>query len=112
MQGISATTGKELGDLAHLRQSLADLLTTPKGSRVARHDYGCGLFELIDAPTNAATLAAIRAEVAAAVDRWEPRFRLTQVRLASVIPGRIVLDLVGEYLPNGQLITLDGIAIK
>jgi phage baseplate assembly protein W len=52
MIGMSAATGKALGDLSYLRQSIRDILTTPKGSRVMRRGYGSDLFELIDAPMN------------------------------------------------------------
>lgn len=112
MDGINAQDGKQLGGIAHLRQSIRDILTTPIGSRVMRRDYGSPLFELIDAPTNRATLAAIYAATAEAIARWEPRFKLTQVRAVSAAPGRVELDLTGEYLPNGQVITLDGIIVK
>jgi phage protein D len=45
-------TGSALDELAHLRQSIEDILTTPIGSRVMRRAYGSQLFELIDQPLN------------------------------------------------------------
>jgi phage baseplate assembly protein W len=50
MNGMDNLTGKSLADLAHLRQSIADILTTPIGSRVMRRDYGSRIFQRIDAP--------------------------------------------------------------
>lgn len=35
---MDRTTGKAIGELAHLRQSVGDILTTPIGSRVMRHE--------------------------------------------------------------------------
>lgn len=98
--------------MAHLRQSIVDILTTPKGSRVMRREYGSDLFRLIDAPMNRATLMDIYAAVAVALKRWEPRFRLESCKVASAEPGIAVLDLTGEYLPDGKQITLDGIEVK
>lgn len=112
MDGIGVQNGKNLGGIAHLRQSIRDILTTPKGARVMRRDYGSDLFKLIDAPTNAATMAAIRAETADALARWEPRFKLTSVKIVTASPGNVTLDLTGIYLPDGVEVTLDGIDVK
>ena len=54
MNGMS-TSGKPISGLDHLRQSIADILTTPIGSRVMRRDYGSLLPGLIDQPQNNAT---------------------------------------------------------
>ncbi len=111
MDGMSATTGSAIGDFDHLRQSIKDILTTPIGSRVMRRDYGSRLYELIDAPMNRSTLMNIYAATAEAIEKWEPRFRLTKVSAASAEPGSVTLDLQGEYLPDGRVITLDGITV-
>lgn len=112
MIGIHAATGKSLGGIDHLRQSIRDILTTPIGSRVMRRDYGSRLFELIDAPMNRSTLLEIYAATAEAIAKWEPRFKLQTVVASSAAPGAVVLDMTGEYLPGGQVVTLDGIEVK
>lgn len=112
MQGTSANTGKALDGIDHLRQSIRDILTTPLGSRVMRRDYGSRLFQLVDAPMNRATLLDIYAATAEAIARWEPRFKLASVVASSAAPGSVVLDMTGEYLPDGRQITLDGIEVK
>lgn len=112
MNGINATTGKRLSGLQHLRQSISDILRTPIGSRVMRRRYGSRLFQLIDAPMNRSTLLDLYAATGEALDEWEPRFRLESVQAVAAAPGRIELDLTGEYLPNGQTITLDGIVVE
>src|SRR5690606_3293221 len=111
MNGTNATTGKGLGGIDHLRQSLRDILTTPIGSRVMRREYGSRLFELVDAPLNRGTLLQLYAATAQAIRRWEPRIRLTKVRAVSSEPGRVELELTGEYLPDGQTVTIDGIVV-
>lgn len=112
MDGINAATGKRLGGIAHLRQSIRDILTTPIGSRVMRRTYGSRLFRLVDAPLNRSTLLDLYAATAEALDLWEPRIRVISVTAISAENGSIELDLVAEYLPDGQTITLDGIVIK
>ena len=111
MIGMDASTGAALGDMDHLRQSIRDILTTPIGSRVMRRDYGSKIYRLIDAPMNRSTLLAIYAATADAIHKWEPRLRLSKMRIVSAAPGAIELDLTGEYLPDGRVITLDGVRI-
>ncbi len=112
MLGTDQTSGKPLSGIAHLRQSITDILTTPLGSRVCRRTYGSRLFELIDAPLNAATLVDMYQATAEAIIAWEPRLQVTQVKVNSIKPGQLAIDLIGKYLPNGQAITLPGIIIS
>lgn len=98
MAGMSRTTGKPLDGIEHLRQSIADILGTPLGSRVMRRDYGSQLPDLIDMPDNGATRVRLYAATAGALMKWEPRLRLSRVRLFSgTRPGQVVLDVEGVY---------------
>lgn len=112
MNGTDATNGKPLDGIAHLRQSIRDILTTPIGSRVMRREYGSRLPELVDAPTNAETITDLYAATAEALLNWEPRFALTNVSIASAAAGTIELNLTGQYLPDGKPVTLNGIKVK
>lgn len=97
MIGMSATTGRAIEGLAHLRQSIADILTTPIGTRVMRRDYGSLLPELIDQPANGSTQVRLFGATATALMRWEPRLRLTRVQFfAGAQPGTFDLDIEGE----------------
>lgn len=112
MIGIDKKTGKSLSGLAHLKQSIEDILTTPKGTRIMRRDYGSNLPRLVDNPLNRETILDMISESADALNRWEPRLRVTQIRPTDISEGRIIFQVVGEYLPDGQTVTLDGIRIK
>lgn len=81
MIGIHASTGQTLDGMAHLWQSIGDILMTPLGSRVMRRDYGSLLPELIDQPFNDATRLRLYGATALALMRWEPRIRLIRVQL-------------------------------
>ena len=113
MKGMCASTGKHLDGIAHLRQSITDILTTPIGSRIMRRTYGSRLFKLVDRPYSADLLVEYYSAVAEALQKWEPRFKLTKVIVKSLdAAGHIILNLVGKYLPEGKEITLDGIVIS
>ena len=73
--------GDRLAGLAHLAQSITDILTTPIGSRVMRRDYGSNLPDLIDQPMNGFTRLRLFAATAGALQRWEPRIRVAQVEV-------------------------------
>ena len=103
MPGMSSTTGRTLDGMDHLRQSIADILTTPVGTRIERRNYGSLLPTLIDHPDNATTRVRMYTAVATALMRWEPRVRLTRVQITSgPAAGQATLDLAGEYLPTRQ----------
>ncbi|KKO65363.1 25-like lysozyme [Janthinobacterium sp. KBS0711] len=104
MMGMHAATGRSLTGLGHLRQSVADILTTPIGSRIRRRRYGSEVPELIDQPLNSATQLRIYAATAFALRRWEPRLQLSSVQLTRDTDGAITLLLDGTA--NGQGITL------
>ena len=111
MTGIDASNGRALGGIAHLRQSVRDILLTPVGSRVLLREYGSRLLELVDRPLSAGLLADIQAEAADALARWEPRLRLRLVRARSTGGAGFEIDLEGDYLPGGEPVRLEGIQL-
>lgn len=101
MSGMHRATGRALSGIDHLRQSIADILTTPIGSRVMRRGYGSALPTLVDQPDNGTTRVRVYAATASAIMRWEPRLLLSSVRIASgTRPGQTVLDIAGVYTPE------------
>lgn len=109
---MSRDTGQDLTGLEHLRQSIADILTTPIGSRVMRREYGSRLPDLIDNPMTEVLNVEIFAATAEALDRWEPRFKLSRVEVVNAGSGFLTIDLWGTYLINGKPVTMEGIVIK
>ena len=96
MNGVNNRTGKRLSGVAHLRQSVSDILTTPIGSRVLVRDYGSDLFSLVDNPRDDMTRLQIIAASATALARRETRLKETRV-LVSFPEGKsgCVLDIEG-----------------
>jgi phage baseplate assembly protein W len=97
MIGVDRGDGRRLGDNAHLAQSVADILTTPIGTRVMRRDYGSMLTDLIDQPANSITRQLIFAASAVALSRWEPRLALRKVGISTDNRGgAVVIDIEGD----------------
>jgi len=111
MNGINAENGKRLRGIEHLRQSIRDILTTPIGSRVMRRDYGSRLPALVDNPMTPRLAMDLYSATAEALARWEPRFKLTRVRIARAEVGQVVLDLEGIYLPDGKATVLTAVEV-
>ncbi len=95
--GMNVLNGRSLTGLDHLKQSIADILNTPIGSRVMRRDYGSKLFSLIDAPLNRGTLVDIYAATAEALMKWEDRLLVSAVDITSAQLGQITLKITGKY---------------
>lgn len=111
MAGMSRTTAKALGGFDHLRQSIADILSTPIGSRVHRRDYGSRIPAMVDRPVNASLVSDMVAAAAEALDRWEPRLRLERIVIDAISDNQVSLSLVGYYLLNGEKIEIEGLVI-
>ncbi|WP_342627572.1 GPW/gp25 family protein [Nguyenibacter vanlangensis] len=111
MIGVDRNTGKELGDFAHLAQSVGDILTTPIGSRVMRRTYGSQLLELVDSCMNQSGVMDIYAATVQALIEWEPRIQVMGVQVTPGV-GSMTISVSGNYLPNGTPIKIDGIVIS
>lgn len=95
LSGMDAKSGRRLSGIEHICQSIADILTTPIGSRLMRRGYGSLIPSLVDQPLNGTTILRIYAATAAAINQWEPRIRLTNVQLERDVYGQIGLLLDG-----------------
>ncbi|TLX52860.1 baseplate assembly protein [Stutzerimonas nosocomialis] len=103
MIGMSSRSGRTVTSSDHLAQSIADILTTPIGSRVMRREYGSQLPDLIDAPTNDTTRLQAYAAIAMALMRWETRIRLSRIQLfLGERPGQVVLELEGTLVDSNE----------
>jgi phage baseplate assembly protein W len=83
MIGMDRNTGKPLGGLEHLAQSIGDIIGTFIGTRTMRRDYGSMLPALTDQPLNSALRLLIYAATAGAIRRWEPRIAVKRVSLTA-----------------------------
>lgn len=105
--GMSRDDGQQLDDLAHIRQSVRDILITPVGTRVMRREYGSLLSALIDQPQNAALNLQIMAACYMATLKWEPRVRLTTITFDNRFNGEMFVDITGTLTDTGGTFSLN-----
>ncbi|KAF5436625.1 hypothetical protein C5S35_08235 [Candidatus Methanophagaceae archaeon] len=66
-----------------IKESIRIILSTSKGERVMRPDFGCSIYEFVFATINTTTIGLIEASVREALTLWEPRIELTNVNVAT-----------------------------
>jgi phage baseplate assembly protein W len=103
VSGLNRQSGAALEGWPHVLQSLLDVWTTPKGTRVMLREYGCDLVGLIDRPAGRDTvLEAIMAVMDA--EQWEPRFRIRECSVTQAgADGVFTLIVSGVYYLRGHL---------
>ncbi len=62
-----------------LRESIRLILGTAYGERPMRPEFGCGIHELVFAPSNSTTAGQAAYEVRRSLARWEPRVDVEDV---------------------------------
>jgi phage baseplate assembly protein W len=58
------------GHAEHVHDLIEQLLFTSPGERVMRPDFGCGLLELVFAPSSPELISTLELSVQAALQRW------------------------------------------
>jgi phage baseplate assembly protein W len=66
-----------------IHQAIWIILSTAKGERVMRPNFGCGLHDLVFAINNASTLGMAEFEVEDSLRLWEPRIEVLNVEVAA-----------------------------
>ncbi|EPJ9852731.1 TPA: GPW/gp25 family protein [Escherichia coli] len=104
-QGMNRNTGLGISDTEHISQSMRDILLTPVGSRVMRREYGSLLSALIDMPQNPALRLQIMVACYSAIQKWEPRIRLTAISFESGDAGEMYVDITGMRTDTGASVS-------
>ncbi|WP_432810478.1 GPW/gp25 family protein [Pantanalinema sp. GBBB05] len=83
----------------NLEESIQIILRTQPGERVYRPDFGCRLAELTFAPMNTQTLLMVRLYIREALEQWEPRIVIDDIRTEpDPMQGRV--DVTITYHPK------------
>jgi phage baseplate assembly protein W len=78
----------------HVRQSIVLILSTDRGERAMRPEFGAGLGRMVFAPVTPATAALIEHEVKTALVRNEPRIEVERVGVrAGDEPSVLLIDI-------------------
>lgn len=80
-----------------IKESIIIILSTAKGERVMRPDFGCGIHDYVFDVIETASLTLIRSSVEEALVIWEPRIEVLSVDAIpeNIDQGRI--DIRVEY---------------
>lgn len=65
-----------------VEEAIRIILATAPGERPMRPDFGCAIHDFVFAPADASTAGQIAFEVRRALDRWEPRIDVLDVRVS------------------------------
>lgn len=78
-----------------VRQSIWTILSTAKGERVMRPDFGCGLQDLVFSSNSASTIGRITSDVRNSLVQWEPRIDVLDVQVMSdrSEPNRMLVQI-------------------
>lgn len=82
--------------LASINESIKDILLTPLGSRVMLPEYGSRLFELIDRRIDDSFRADLAWYVIEAVQKWEKRVKIDEVKLISLQNNVLKFKIIFE----------------
>ncbi|TCV87257.1 hypothetical protein EDC16_105176 [Testudinibacter aquarius] len=96
-------------ETAHIRQSIADILQTPVGSRIQRRDYGSILPLLIDRPISHGLALQIASASIVALQKWEHRVEISgfKVRFSADEKHHITADIDATQHTNQTKLTFE-----
>jgi phage baseplate assembly protein W len=78
-----------------IKEAIWLILSTAKGERVMRPDFGCGIHDFVFASINTANIGLIESSVREALTTWEPRIELKDVNVSTegVGEGQIMISI-------------------
>ncbi len=85
-----------------IEEAIRLILATAPGERPMRPEFGCRVHDHVFAPINAATAGAISNDVRSALEQWEPRIDVVDVRVSfdGADSGSLYIDV--SYLIHGH----------
>ncbi len=99
---ISRYDGQVMSYIDQIRQSIADILTTPIGSRVMRREYGSLLPELIDRPIDDVLVLQCYSAIYSALYLWEDRIIIESIGIEYASHGVMSIRLDAVLTDSGE----------
>jgi phage baseplate assembly protein W len=94
---VDPTTGRiEISEYEQdVREAIWIILSTARGERVMRPDFGCGIHDLVFAPISAATVGEVESNVREALINWEPRIEIINLEVSDEesFNGKLLISL-------------------
>ncbi len=78
-----------------IKEAIWIILSTAKGERVMRPDFGCGIHDFVFAAINTANIGLIESSVREALTMWEPRIEIKDVSVSTekVDEGQLMISI-------------------
>lgn len=97
---------KAANDSDAIRSAVIQVITTARGERIMRPDFGCNAFDYVFEADSDGLRITIEREVRQSLSRWEPRVRVESVTVTSdpvVEPGQLIINIVYTILATGEV---------
>jgi phage baseplate assembly protein W len=88
-----------------VEESIYLILSTAKGERLMRPDFGCGIHDLVFAANNDTTLTMVRVEVRDALVQFEPRIEVLDVNVDAPADDPNLLLIRVDYRIRANQVT-------
>ena len=78
-----------------IKEAIGIILSTARGERVMRPNFGSGIQELVFSPINTATMTLVENSVREALTLWEPRIEVLEVNVSAdeAEQGRLLIGI-------------------
>ena len=97
---------KQATDADAIRASVIQIITTQKGERIMRPDFGCNAFSYVFQNNTEDFRIDAEREIRQALSRWEPRIRVDGIEITSddiSEPGQILITVVYTITSTGEI---------
>ncbi|PWB50738.1 MAG: baseplate protein [Candidatus Methanoperedenaceae archaeon] len=81
-----------------IKESIIIILSTGKGERIMRPDFGCEINELVFSPNNSQTASLIAFHIKDALMKWEPRIDVLDVNAYPDTTERNKININIDYM--------------
>ncbi|MBF7687741.1 GPW/gp25 family protein [Acinetobacter rathckeae] len=105
---ISKDTGQLLSnEIDRIKQSIQEILSTPKGSRIMRRQFGSDIPNLIDQPLNDILILRIYSAIYTPLLLWEDRISIESIAVTQLTKGTIDISLEAVHMSSNQNLNLN-----
>jgi phage baseplate assembly protein W len=97
---------KTATDTDAIKASVIQIVTTMRGERVMRPDFGCNAFSYVFENNTEEFRINAEREIRQSLSRWEKRIRVEAVSITSddvTEPGQILIDITYTILSTGEV---------
>jgi hypothetical protein len=95
-------------DTDAIKASVIQIVTTMRGERVMRPDFGCNAFSYVFENNSQEFRVHVEREIRQSLSKWERRIRVDSVNVSTddlTEPGQILIDITYTILSTGEVST-------